>query len=283
MGRFTVVPQSTFEDMQLDAGVLLKTFNPSSPSAPSDSDIITATTGGINVVCKPNFSDLGEDVDNIPNNMKELKKLESWDCSMSTTALGTSPELIKMQLGCADIDGSDSSKIVPRAELRQTDFSDLWWVGDKADGGMVAVQLKNALSTEGFSLQTTKNGKGTSSLTITGHVSINAQSEVPMVFYSSEGSSLKSLYLTSFAGSASGKTDITVSGATPASGQSYKYILGSAPASVTYEQVLTDGWTAWNGSDAISATTGQIITVAFVTTINNKAQAVGSVMVTAKA
>lgn len=283
MGVFTVVPQSTFEDMQLDAGVLLKTFNPASPSAPSDSDIITATTGGINVVCKPNFSDLGEDVDNVPNNMKELKKLESWDCSISTTALGTSPELIKMQLGCADIDGSDSSKIIPRAELRQTDFSDIWWVGDKADGGMVAVQIKNALSTEGFSLQSTKNGKGTSSLTITGHVSINAQNEVPMVFYSAEGSSLKSLYLTSFAGSASGKTDITVSGTAPASGQSYKYILGSAPASVTYEQVLTDGWTSWNGSDAISATTGQIITVAIVTTSNNKAQAVGSVMVTAKA
>lgn len=186
MGRFTVIPQSTFEDMQLDAGVLLKTFNPAKPTAPADADIITATTGGINVVCKPTFSDLGEDVDNVPNNMKELKKLDSWECTLSTTALGTSPELIKMQLGCADIDGTDATKIVPRAKLQQTDFSDIWWVGDKADGGLVAVQIKNALSTEGFSLQTTKNGKGTSSLTITGHVSIEAQSEVPMVFYSAD-------------------------------------------------------------------------------------------------
>ena len=187
MGRFTVIPQSTFEDMQLDAGVLLKTFNPASPAAPTDADIITATTGGIQVTCKPNFSDLGEDVDNVPNNMKELKHLDSWDCSISTTGLGTSPELIKMALGCADIDGTDTTKIVPRASLQQTDFSDIWWVGDKADGGLVAVQLKNALSTEGFSLQTSKNGKGQTALTITGHVSINAQSEVPMVFYSMAG------------------------------------------------------------------------------------------------
>lgn len=187
MGRFTVIPQSTFEDMQLDAGVLLKTFNPASPAAPTDADIITATTGGIQVTCKPNFSDLGEDVDNVPNNMKELKHLDSWDCSISTTGLGTSPELIKMALGCADIDGTDTTKIVPRAELKQTDFSDIWWVGDKADGGLVAVQLKNALSTDGFSLQTSKNGKGQTSLTITGHVSISAQSEVPMVFYSMAG------------------------------------------------------------------------------------------------
>ena len=63
MGKFTVIPQATFEEMQLDAGVLLKTFDPSSPDAPADEDIITATTGGITVSCTPTYSDLGEDVD----------------------------------------------------------------------------------------------------------------------------------------------------------------------------------------------------------------------------
>lgn len=189
MGKFTRIPEDTFQALQLDAGVLLRTFNPASPAQDITEDIICATTGGINVVCKPTFSDLGEDVDNVPVNMKELKHLDSWECTVSTTSLGTSPELIKMALGCADIDGTDASKIVPRADLRQTDFSSIWWVGDKADGGMVAVCIKNALSTEGFSLQTTKNGKGQIAITITGHVSINAQDEVPMEFYSVDGSS----------------------------------------------------------------------------------------------
>ena len=186
MGKFTVIPQDTFDGLQLDAGVLLNTFDPANPTAPDDEDIICATTGGITVACVPTFSDLGEDVDNVPNNMKELKHLDGWECTMSTTSLGTSPALIKMALGCADIDETDTSKIVPRADLKQSDFSDIWWVGDRADGGMVAVQLKNALSTGGFSLQTTKNGKGQIALTITGHVSINAQKEVPMVFYSAD-------------------------------------------------------------------------------------------------
>lgn len=184
MGMFTVIPEDTFEALQLDAGVLLKTFNPASPAAPQDSDIICATTGGINATCVPQFSDMGEDVDNCPVNMKELKHLDSWECKMSFTALGTSPEAIKMALGCADIDGTDTSKIVPRMDLAQTDFSDVWWVGDRADGGLVAIQLKNALSTSGFSLQTTKAGKGQVSVELTGHVSINAQKTVPMVFYS---------------------------------------------------------------------------------------------------
>ena len=130
MGKFTVIPESTFEEMQLDAGVLLTTFTPATPTAPTDSSIICATTGGINVSCVPTYSDLGED---------------GWECKMSFTSLGTSKENIRMALGAADI-ATDTGAIKPRKDLAQTDFSDLWWVGDRADGGCVAVQLKNALS-----------------------------------------------------------------------------------------------------------------------------------------
>lgn len=186
MGTFTVIPESTFENMQLDAGVLLTQFDPANPAV-ADADIITATTGGINAVCKPSFSNLAEDVDNVPNGMMEFQHLDGWECSISTTALGTSPAMIRRSLGCADIDGTDTTKIIPRADLKQSDFGHIWWVGDKADGGYVAIQLKNALSTEGFSLQTTKNGKGQTALTLRGHISITAQKEVPMVFYSVAG------------------------------------------------------------------------------------------------
>lgn len=186
MGKFTVIPQSTFEQMQMDAGVLLKNFDPTDPQVPADADIICATTGGISPSCVPEFSDLGEDVDNCPTNMMELKHLDSWTCTLGFTSLGVSPENIKLALGAADIDGSDSTKIIPRSNLDQDDFTDIWWVGDRADGGFVAIQLKNALSTDGFSLTTTKAGKGQVAVTLTGHVSINAQNVVPMQFYSAE-------------------------------------------------------------------------------------------------
>ncbi len=184
MGKFTVIPQDTFDGLQLDAGVLLKTFNPAQVAAPTDTDIICATTGGINASCVPTYSDLGEDVDNCPNNTKELKHLDGWNCKMAFTSLGTSTPNIKLALGAADIDSVDTTKITPRRDLKQADFSDLWWVGDRADGGCVAIQLKNALSTGGFTIQTTKNGKGQVSVELTGHVSIDAQDVVPMVFYS---------------------------------------------------------------------------------------------------
>ena len=184
MGKFTQIPQSTFEEMQLDAGMLLKTFDPSAGAVPSDENIICATTGGITVSCVPTYSDMGADVDNCPAKMLELMQLDSWECKMAFTSLGSSPESIKLALGAADI---TDGKIVPRNELKSADFSDIWWVGDRADGGMVAVCLKNALSTGGFSLKTSKNGKGQVSVELTGHVSIDAQDVVPMEFYSKAG------------------------------------------------------------------------------------------------
>lgn len=185
MGRFTVIPQATFDELQLDAGILLKKFNPANPTF-DDADIICATTGGIQPSCVPTISDLGEDVDNCPVNTKEFAHLDSWECKLGFTSLGTSAESIRLSLGAADIT-SNNTKIVPRKDLAQTDFADVWWVGDKANGGFVAIQLKNALSTGGFSLQTTKNGKGQVSMELTGYVSLSNQTEMPMVIYSIDG------------------------------------------------------------------------------------------------
>lgn len=184
MGQFTMIPVDTFDGLQMDAGVVLKKFDPKKPDSTTVDDIITATTGGVQAKCQATYSDLGEDVDNCPNNTKELKHLDSWDCSLGFTALGTSKEQIRLSLGAADIE-ADSGAIVPRADLKQDDFEDsVWWVGDKANGGFVAIQLLNALSTDGFSLQTTKNGKGQIATTLTGHISINKLKEVPMKIYS---------------------------------------------------------------------------------------------------
>lgn len=196
MGKATVIPQSTFDDLQVEAGVLLKRFDPSNPVI-NDDDIICATTGGITPECKATFEDYFSDVDNAPNNTKEGKRITQWDCSIKTTSLGTSPELIKMQLGAADIDASsDVTQIVPRKDLALTDFEDsIWWVGDKADGGLLCCQLLNALSTDGFSLKTTKKGKGQTSLTIMGHVSIDNQDVVPMIFYSIDADDADTLFI----------------------------------------------------------------------------------------
>ena len=265
MGRFTVIPESAFNALQLDAGVLLKRFDPESPTI-SDSDIICATTGGINPVCKATFSDFGDDVDNVPTNMMEFKHLDGWECSIATTSLGTSPELIKMALGCADIDDTNNSKIIPRMDLKQTDFASIWWVGDRADGGFVAIQLKNALSTEGFSLQTAKNGKGQIAITITGHVSINAQKEVPMVFYSvdaDEGTTYKVSQILSHVTSTFTDTSIALGGhleATLSAAEGYE--ISSVVVLMSNDDITETAYTSATGKVDIASVIGDVQIVA---------------------
>ena len=193
MGMFTKVSADAMETLQLDAGVILSTFDPAAPVEPLSENIIATTSGGIQVNCVPTYSDFGEDVDNLPNNMKEFKHLDSWECTMAFTNIKFNSTNAVWALGAADKTTTEATtgqnptraydKIVPRRDLKQTDFADLWWVGDKVNGGAFAVKLKNALSTGGMSIQTTKNGKGTYSMTLTGHVSIAAQDVMPMEFY----------------------------------------------------------------------------------------------------
>lgn len=181
--KFYAIPQDTFESMELEAGMLLKKLNIETMEEPADEDIICATTGGITINITPTFVDNGSDVDNCPNNMMELKDVTGWDCSIQITALGTSPEMIRRSLGVADINGNE---ITPRNYIKLTDFQDIYWAGDKANGGAVVAHLFNALSTAGLSLKTSKGGKGQTSVTFTGHVSIKQQDVVPIKFYSTD-------------------------------------------------------------------------------------------------
>jgi hypothetical protein len=186
--RFTQVKLNAFKEIQVEAGVILKAFDPSNPVL-DRANIVCVTTGGITINAKPTYTDYFEDVDNVPNNTKEGKQLDSWECSIATTALDTSAESLRLELGAADIDETDTNRVTPRNYVKLTDFADLWWVGDRADGGLVACQILNALSTDGFSLKTTKKGKGTTALTLTGHYSLDAVDTVPMNFYVIEGDS----------------------------------------------------------------------------------------------
>ena len=185
--RFTQVKPDAFKDIQVEAGVITTEFNPANPML-DRSKILCVTSGGINPTCKANYSDYFEDLDNVPNNTMEGKQLDSWDCALATTMVDVTPAGVKLGLGAADIDSNDQTRITPRSTLKLSDFTpSIWWVGDRADGGFFAIQMLNALSTEGFSLQTTKKGKGSMGLTIMGHFSMNAIDTVPMNFYVVEG------------------------------------------------------------------------------------------------
>lgn len=190
--KFTKIPENTFKELQLNAGVLVRTFDPATATI-SRTDIIGATSGGVNFSAVPTFSDFGEDIDNCPKNTKELKVLDEWEIAMSGTFVTISAESAKSMIGAADVDSEDSTKIVPRNDLADEDFEDLWWIGDYSDengetsGGFVAIHMLNTLSTGGFEIQTGDNEKGQFAFEYTAHYSIEDTEKVPFEVYVKAG------------------------------------------------------------------------------------------------
>lgn len=190
--KFTRIPETAFQSLQLNAGILLSNFTPGTGTV-EETNILGATTGGVNFTATPTYSDFGEDIDNCPVNVLELKRLDSWEVTMSGTFITVDTALAKTLIGAADIDGSDTTKVTPRNDLLETDFQDIWWVGDYSDkngdtnGGYVAIHMLNGLSTGGFQLQSGNREKGQFAFEFTGHYSIDAQDTVPFEVYVKAG------------------------------------------------------------------------------------------------
>ena len=186
------MPEDAFEKLQLNAGILVDSFNPATGVI---GNILGATSGGIQFATNPTYSDFGEDVDNCPANMKELKHLDSMDPTMSGTFLTCTPAVIKDLVAAADVDVTDTTKVVPRSELKDTDFKEVWWIGDYSDknsgttAGFLAIHLLNALNQAGFQIQSGKNAKGQMSFEYHGHYSMDDQETVPFEIYCKAGTS----------------------------------------------------------------------------------------------
>ena len=190
--KFTQIPTNTFKELQLNAGILTSNFTPATGTVESNT-ILGATSGGINFTATPSYTDLGDDIDNCPKNMMELKKLDSWEAKMSGTFLTVNTTQAKSLLAAADIGSSDTTKVTPRNDVAVTDFDDIWWIGDYSDkngatnGGYIAIHMMNALSTGGFQIQSGDKAKGQFAFEYTAHYSMDAADTVPFEIYIKAG------------------------------------------------------------------------------------------------
>jgi len=195
--KFTQVAADTFSKLQLNAGVLLSEFDPSTAEL-DRTKIIGATGGGVSFTASTEYVDFGEDIDNVPANTKELKKVDAVTATMSGTFKQADTTLAKKLIGAADIDAT-TGKVTPRVDLLDDDFSDIWWVGDYSDvntdggtgsaqkAGFMAIRLINALSTGGFQIQSNDKSKGDFAFEFTGHYSLSNIDIVPYELYSKTG------------------------------------------------------------------------------------------------
>lgn len=200
MAKFTQIPTDTFKKLQLGAGLLTSEFKPATGELTA-SNIIGATSGGVTFEATPSFSDFGEDIDNCPKNTKELKRLDSWDAKMSGSFVTMDTKAAVSVIGTAAVASDDQTKVVPRNSVNDTDFKDIWWIGDYSDinedgssagkAGFIAIRLIDALSTGGFKVQSGDKAKGAFEFEYTGHYSIEHIDTVPFELYIKAGSADK--------------------------------------------------------------------------------------------
>lgn len=181
--KYTKVPDDLFKKIQINAGVICTGFTPASGTVET---ILSATSGGIQFASNPTYTDFFEDVDNLPPNTKQGKRITAWDPVLSGTMLEVDAANVKKRLGAADTTTADGvTKITPRATLEESDFADIWFVGDYSDentganAGFIAIHIMSALNTTGFQLQTGKNAKGQSTFEFHGHYDITDEEQTP--------------------------------------------------------------------------------------------------------
>lgn len=191
--KYSLMPVNTFEELQMGAGILVEEggFNPAT-GVVTRSKIMGATSGGFNFSTNPTYSDYGEDVDNCPPNTMQMKRLVSVDPSVSGTYLTVNPKFAASLAGAADV--YDNNKVVPRVQLKRSDYKGLWVIGDYsnvntgANAGYLAIHLKNTLNTTGFQIQTTKDEKGTMSFEYHAHYDMDNMDDIPYEIYCKAGS-----------------------------------------------------------------------------------------------
>lgn len=190
--KYSQLPADMFKHIQINAGVIATKFAPDTGEL-QKSSIVGATSGGVNFTATPTFSDYGEDIDNCPKNMKEMKRIDSWDAKASGTFVSVAAATAKLLAAAADADGE---KITPRGTLKDSDFSDMWVIGDYSEinedgttgkAGFIAIHLMNAISTGGFQIQTGDKAKGQFAFEFTSHYSMDEPEKVPFEIFIKQG------------------------------------------------------------------------------------------------
>lgn len=256
--KYTKIPADTFKNLQLNAGILVDSFNPATGEIGS---IIGATSGGVAFATNPEYTDFAEDIDNAPKNMLEMKQLTSLEPKLSGTFVSVTAALAKKLIGAADaspVGGTDVVKIVPRSELTSADFQDVWWVGDYsdvntgADAGFMAIHLINAFNTSGFQIQSTEKAKGTFSFEFTGHYTMSDQEKIPYELYILGGGEVETgVYLDRHSITVEAEGEATLVATTSPASQTVTWTTSSSSVASVSGGVITAGSSA--GSAIITA------------------------------
>lgn len=169
--------EDTKQNLQLGAGVLTSAYV--SGGTISKTDIIGATRGGGSFTAVP--TERPVDADGIPENVKGMKVIDEWVCTLNTTLIEFKPDNLKLALGggASVTTSADKSTITATSKIVDGDYKDIYWIGDTGDGKQIVIHLKNAMNTGGLNFTISNKGEGTYSLALVGNYTADDLEDAP--------------------------------------------------------------------------------------------------------
>lgn len=171
----------TKQNIQLGAGVLTTSYTQGGTISPTD--IIGATKGGGSFTAVPTERTI--DADGIPANVKGMRVIDDWVVTLNTTLIEFKKDDILLALGggatATDVDDVTTFKC--SSDIADTDYKDIYWIGDTGDGKQIVIKIKNALNTGGLNFTITNKGEGSYSLSLIGHYDASDLKTAPFEIY----------------------------------------------------------------------------------------------------
>lgn len=173
-GYTTALRAGTFDNLQLNAGIVLMDFDYSSIASASalKTAIASAISAGTTLLGATRgggtFTVTREartpEIDGMRYPFKGSDFIDSTEAQLSTTLVEVTPGNIKTLLatGRSTTSGSKTTITMNTAVDPDNDYlTNICWIGDLADGRLVLICLQNAINTADFSLTYTDKGEGT--------------------------------------------------------------------------------------------------------------------------
>lgn len=191
--KFTQVPADTRSIVQINAGIIVDEFTPSTGVI---GNILAATGGGSEFDPHPTITDWGEGIDNLPAGTWQMAQIDHFEPHLTSTFKTMKSTLAQMlQAGAKLLNGC----IIPSHALKAANFDDIWLLGDYSDvntdgdsgsnqkAGFIALHLKHAINVLGFRWKTNDKDKGEFAVDFRAFYDLDDIDDVPFEVYIIKG------------------------------------------------------------------------------------------------
>ena len=193
-GKWTKYPAEFWKNLQVNAGIVVDGFDHTSSSDTPYTSIVGATADGVTFNPNPTFEDFGADIDNVPPNTWQLKRIQYYDPSLAGTFKTVSASAAEDLCPGSASNGLITPAMTLTEEMFKNktllaDYSEVnqdGGTGSSVKAGEIAVTIKHALNITGFQWKTNKDGKGDFAFDFHGHYDLDDPDDPPFEIWVKE-------------------------------------------------------------------------------------------------